>query len=401
MYISSFNISGYRSLKNVHIPKMLPVCIFHGLNNTGKSNILSAIEMIFRRKLIVEDTTFTELTTVDDVTKPEQVTKQLERVVSFWQGRIIGFRDNFYLNGKKDITFSVSVCFTEDELVTFKKILKHLKPFLAEPGHNKILQLEGRIKYLDDDSAEMLMDRAVFNKRYVVFQMDSSGKKNFFPKVEAIKAEDRFAYFEKLMNLLADSFALLPSDRYLTRERMAKKPTVELPLTPKDFKKWLFKLYLSRSDYKEFEEIKTMFASTPFSFGDIGFSSEGDEIEVMVKEKNVRLPIGRLGSGNQQILYIIANLVLNKKKMMGIEELEINLSPTAQKIVFEKLKRHIYKGSDLISQIIITSHSDYFEGRTDVRRYSVEHNGQETIVKPLTTVAKKSFFSPPKKRLLV
>jgi predicted ATPase len=378
---------------------MLPVCIFHGLNNTGKSNILSAIETIFRRKLIVEGTTYTELTTVDDVTKPEQVTKQLERVGSFWQGRIIGFRDNFYLNGKNDITFSVTVCFADDELKFLEDILKSLHKSLAQGQHQKALTLTGRIKYLDDSSADMVLERAVFNEKYVVFEVDRGGKKCFFPKLKEFGAEDRLGYFDKLMDLLADAFALLPSDRYLTRERMAKKPTVELPLTPKDFKKWLFKLSLSRSDYKAFEEIKTMFASDPFSFGDIGFSSEGDEIEVMVKEKNVRLPISRLGSGNQQILYIIANLVLNKKKMMGIEELEINLSPTAQKIVFEKLKRHIYKGSDLISQIIITSHSDYFEGRTDVRRYSVKHDGNETIVEPLTEATWKGFFPPTGKKL--
>jgi len=373
---------------------MLPVCIFHGLNNTGKSNILSAIETIFRRKIIVEDTTFTEVTTVDDVTKPEQVTKQLEKVVSFWQGRIIGFKDNFYLNGKKDITFSVSVCFTENELVTFKNVLKHLKPFLAEPGHNKILQLEGRIKYLDDDSAEMLLDRAVFNKYYVVFQMDSSGKRNFFPIAVSIKADDRFAYFEKLMNLLADGFALLPSDRYLTRERVGHEMAGGQKLTPKTFKKWLFNLSLSRSGHKTFEEIKEMFASKPFCYGKIGFSSDRDDIEIMVQEKNVRLPISRLGSGYQQILYIIANLVFNKNKMMGVEELEINLSPTAQKIIFEKLKSHIYKGSDLVSQIIITSHSDYFGYRGDVRCYGVEHDGHQTIVKPWTEAVKKRFFSP-------
>jgi hypothetical protein len=39
--------------------------------------------------------------------------------------------------------------------------------------------------------------------------------------------------------------------------------------------------------------------------------------------------------------------------MLGIEELEINLSPTAQKIVFEKLKSHIHD-SDLMTQVIIT-----------------------------------------------
>lgn len=340
MYISSFNISGYRSLKDIQIPRMRPVCIFHGLNNSGKSNILSAIETIFRRKLVVEETT------IDQATKSEQVTKH-EREGNFWKGRIIGFRDNFYLNGKKDIKFSISVIFSDDELTPFKEIMKHLKPFLAQAGHDKILQLDGRIKYIDEDSAEMLLERAVFNKHYVVFQRDGSNKTNFFPEVKAIKEQDRFAYFEKLMDLLADSFALLPSDRYLTSERMDKILGVERPLTPKDFKKWLFDLSLSRPGYKSFEEIKKMFASEPFSYGDIGFSTEKEDIEIMVNEKNVRLPIGRLGSGHQQILYIIANLVLNKKKMMGIEELEINLSPLAQKRIFHKLKHHIYASSNI------------------------------------------------------
>jgi len=389
MYISSFAISGYRSLKNIEITEMLPVCIFHGLNNSGKSNILSAIETIFRRKLIVQDTTFTELVEVDDVTKPEKVTKQLLREGSFWQGRIIGFRDNFYLNGKEDIKFSVSVTFSDNELEFLKDVLKSLKV-----GRIKVLTLTGRIKYIDDDSAKMLLERAVFNKHYIVFKMDGSSKTSFFPEVKVLKEQDRLAQFEKLMDLLADSFALLPSDRYLTSERMDRESTNRPPLTPKTFKQWLFMLDLSRYDHEAFEEIKTMFASTPFSFGDIGFSKEQDDIEIMVKEKNVRLPISRLGSGHQQILYIIANLVLNKKKMMGIEELEINLSPTAQKRVFEKLKHHIYKGSDLISQIIITSHSDYFGGRKDVRCYSVEHNDIETIVKPWSKAIGKSFFAP-------
>ena len=394
MYISSFAISGYRSLKKVEITKMLSVCIFHGLNNSGKSNILSAIETIFRRKILVEDTTFSEVQKDTEVTKVEEVTKKHERVVSFWQGRITEFRDNFYLNGKDDITYSVTICFEDNELKFLNKILKRLHQSLAPGRHQKLLTLNGRFKYFDEASADMVLERAVFNKRYVVFELESDGKKSFFPMLEELSAEDRVNYFEKLMGLLADAFALLPSNRYLTSEQMTQESTSRPALTAKTFKQWLFRLDLSRSDHEAFEEIKTMFNSKPFSFGEIGFSKEGDEIEVMVKEENVRLPISRLGSGHQQILYIIANLVLNKKKMMGIEELEINLSPTAQKTVFEKLKYHIYKSSDLISQIIITSHSDYFEGRTDVRRYSVEHNGQETIVKPLTASGRKSFFKP-------
>jgi predicted ATP-dependent endonuclease of OLD family len=124
----------------------------------------------------------------------------------------------------------------------------------------------------------------------------------------------------------------------------------------------------------------------------VSFSQDGEEIDIMVKDAAVRLPIGRLGSGYQQMLYIIASLVLNKGKMLGVEELEINLSPTAQKMVFEKFKRHIYTDSDLVTQVIITSHSDYFQGRQDVRCYGVEHNGQHTTVAKWTEARGRLFF---------
>lgn len=379
MYISSFSISGYRSLKDVSISGMLPVCILHGLNNSGKSNILAAMETIFRRKVLVEETT------VGEVTKHE-------REGSFWQGRITQFRDNFFSGGREDITFSVSVTFADEELVFLEATLKELHPSLGRPGHNKILGLKGRIRYVDDETANMVLERTDFNRHYIVFEVDRAGKKSFFPKVAKLTAEQRLAHFEKLMDLLAGSFALLPSDRYLTSEHALDESKEAFLLSPKTFKNWLFSLSLSRTGHEAFEEIKAMFAAKPFCIGEIGFSKERDEIEIMVKEPNVRLPIGRLGSGHQQILYIIASLVLNKRKMLGIEELEINLSPTAQKLVFEKLKNHIYNHSDLISQVIITSHSDYFRGRQDVRCYGVEHNGTYTVVKPWSQAKRRKFF---------
>lgn len=113
------------------------------------------------------------------------------------------------------------------------------------------------------------------------------------------------------MNLVADSFVLVPSDRYLTTEIAVEgsKDVPALIFSSKTFKQWLFKLSLSRAGHPAFEEIKAMFAKDPFSVGEIGFSKELGEIEIMVKEPNVRLPIGRLGSGHQQFLYIIAILV--------------------------------------------------------------------------------------------
>jgi AAA ATPase domain len=379
MYISSFAIAGYRSLKDVKVPKMLQVCIFHGLNNSGKSNLLSAIETIFRRKTLVEETTVAETT-------------KHERQGSFWQGRITNFRDNFYANGREDIRFSVSVAFSGNELAFLSAVLRELHTSLAVPDRNKILTLKGRIRYVDEDNADMALESAAF-RSHVVFREDDGGKKVFFPSVKGFTAEQRLNYFEVLMDLLSDSFTLLPSDRYFANEQGHEESMAASPLSPESFQRWLFKLSLNRSSHAAFEEIKKMFNTAPFVIGELGFSQERDEIHVMVQEQMVRLPISRLGSGYQQVLYIIANLVLNKRKMLGIEELEINLSPKLQQVLFEKLKKHIYHGSDLATQIIMTSHSDYFGDRGDVRCFEVEHNGEYTVVNSFSRGKRAAFFS--------
>jgi hypothetical protein len=168
----------------------------------------------------------------------------------------------------------------------------------------------------------MVLERATLNNNHVIFQSDATGKKTFFPKLTTLSADDGLRYFEELMNLLADSFELLPSDRYLTIEEAPDGAKENLVLTPKTFKKWLFHLSLTRAGHNVFEEIKAMFANKPYFCGEIGFSKERGEIEIMVEDKatNTRLPISRLGSGHQQILYIIAKLILNKGRMLAIEE---------------------------------------------------------------------------------
>lgn len=381
MYISRFSISGYRSLKDVTISGMLPICIFHGLNNSGKSNILSALETIFRRKEVVD---VVEETAISGVTKHT-------RKGSFWQGTITGFKDN-YNNQKSDITFSVSVTLKHSELAFMQEVLMDLNPSLANPDRDKVLSLTGKIRYVDDDNAEMLLDKVVIGRNNLVFEVDETGKKTFFPKLSKMAADRKLSVFEALMDSLADSFVLLPSDRYFSMEEATETSAINSSIAPKTFKTWLFQLSLDRSGYSMFEEIRSMFAKDPFAIGDLGFSKDRQELEIMVKGRQVRLPIGRLGSGHQQILYIVANLVINKRKMLGIEELEVNLSPLMQKIVFEKIKSHILHSGDLVAQVIITSHSNYFSGRRDVRCYGVEHNGAHTTVTPWSQTKRAGFF---------
>ncbi len=48
MMLTKFQVSGYKSLYDCTISDLLPINVFHGDNNVGKSNILEALEIFFR-----------------------------------------------------------------------------------------------------------------------------------------------------------------------------------------------------------------------------------------------------------------------------------------------------------------------------------------------------------------
>jgi 3D (Asp-Asp-Asp) domain-containing protein len=121
MFISEFKIDNFRSLRNIHLKDMRPVCIFHGENNSGKSNILAAIEAILRAKTIIEDPGV-----VDDATATGKPT--LAKQVSFHQGMLRGFADNFRFGSKDPIPFLLSLTFENSELAANKGVLEQIDP---------------------------------------------------------------------------------------------------------------------------------------------------------------------------------------------------------------------------------------------------------------------------------
>ena len=47
----------------------------------------------------------------------------------------------------------------------------------------------------------------------------------------------------------------------------------------------------------------------------------------MIEKTNSRLPLNRIGSGLQQILFLIASIVHNSHRMIGFEEIELTSRP--------------------------------------------------------------------------
>ena len=50
MYIHQFSVKNYRSLKDVSVGGLSRAVIFYGDNDSGKSNILSFLEIVFQPK---------------------------------------------------------------------------------------------------------------------------------------------------------------------------------------------------------------------------------------------------------------------------------------------------------------------------------------------------------------
>lgn len=401
MFISELKVDNFRSLKNLHLKNMQRVCIFHGDNNSGKSNILAAIEAILKTKTIVE-------------APGTEKEPPLYRTVSFNQGQLRDFADNFRFDEKEPITFTLGVAFDNSELTPYQEVIEQIQSSAKTPtnegaktpkrapglrlndGHDKTVRIQGELTYVDNNTCEAITRRIDINSNFVLFELVGD-EPIYVPSLEksAVSLEEREHAVAGLAASLTDSFRLIGTNRAMDREKLAiTEPPTDF-LSPSSFKRSLFRLATNRQSYDLFKQINRQFNSHPFSFGDISFAIDPktEEVEVMIERTGNRLPLNRIGSGLQQILFLIANIVHNSHRMIGFEEIELNLSPEAQKRIFETLKSLVYEAK-LINQALVTSHSPYFRNRQDVGYFEVSYDDSAlaTIVKPATKDAEKEFF---------
>jgi AAA ATPase domain len=199
----------------------------------------------------------------------------------------------------------------------------------------------------------------------------------------------------EIATYLTDSFQLVGTDRSMTTEKLKISEIPQDFLKPSSFKRFLYRLSTSRDTYEVFKEINQRFRDKPFLFGDISFSIDPgtEEIEIMIEKSAARLPLTRLGSGLQQTLFLLANISYYKKKMIGVEEIELNLSPAGQRRLFENIKSLVYQ-ANLIGQSLVTSHSPYFQNRGDVGYFEVTYDEKTltTVVGPADKAAQENFL---------
>lgn len=374
MYIHKFSVKNYRSLKDVTVGDLSNAVILYGENDSGKSNILSFLEIIFQPKYIEETTETTGETFVNK--KPS----------GFWNGQIDNFSNNFYRNNQEPITFSVLIKIERSELLKLNNLPKKFVAKLPKNHDEDVLIIEGQITSMGedrDDKAEMSLIGAEFNQKR--FYDGTKETPEFLPAkdFQELSPAERRDVFDGVMNSLDNAFLRIPADRFLSEEQEEPREN-SVELASRTLKNWLFQSSHNQNKEQLVREIVRQFNSEPFNNGNISMVRVGkNEIEAYVEADGLKLPIGRRGSGVQQILTILAYVVRANSPFVGIEELEINLSPHTQKVLVTDLLKLLNSRSSVVRQIIFITHSPHIGKRNEAERRGVwMENGETKVKKP-------------------
>lgn len=374
--------------------------MIYGYNNSGKSNLLKFIHLIFEPKV-----SKTEI-----LVEGEKM--QSDEEVSFWKGPIINSPFIFHKNNRsKKITFSITLQVTHKEIENsgFTQYAE-LSEIFSKTRDYATFVFAGEIRKIDDyDTSEIVLTSAKSNSK-LIYSLDASKRGVYFESLskENILKSDSTAFFN-LLSFFSNSTLFLDNNRYLTNEPVNKKVKDFSTLT---YKNWLYNLSLNPKTNQIFDDLNNFikkykiappvsnpanatFAEAEKNSPFINFNPEfglleDDTIEIMFKRGKERYPLSSFGTGIQQLLYILTALYTSKSRIILIEELELNLSPRYQRELFNILRALIDDGK--IDQVFFTTHSKYFNHRSDFSIYEVtiSHLGVSKVIK--ATKAKKNIF---------
>jgi hypothetical protein len=263
---------------------------------------------------------------------------------------------------------------------------------LSKENTNANLTLKGTIEPSGKDRARMSLQSAKLNNK------DFYSIQNSQPQYLAdfgLSAAEGLDGFTKVMSSLDDAFVRIPANRFVTTEKELDR-SQKATLAASTFKNWLFQTSLDRENQEIIRQLIDQFAADPFAHGRVSLARVNDNLEVFVERKDsFKLPLGRKGTGVQQLLMILAYVSVSNSPFVGIEELEINLSPKSQTAVFDDLKRIIEAGG-IIKQIFLTTHSPIIARRDEatVRGVWMDEN-EETKIAVKSAAEVHEFFKFP------
>lgn len=345
-----FEVQGYKNLRApLRLTDIGRINVLHGDNNVGKSNLLEAIGLFFVIvQIFREDSRGGPSLAERFALGAPPVATPLVGGAARTTGRSLGYF--------ADHGFPVGEIFNfEGKLPIALRARLLLNDADTEEGDPnwlvKPVEIGFSLERRDEEIRVSLTSLATFDDA----------------NAEGV-AEDRTRIVERLSpkrrtGTLSPRFALLRADRTLVAEPM---PTTDVAGSREPISR---DLGLAIYDASEAGDPRfTRLVTALEAFRDLTgegqwrayYDRRADRADLRFEGTTSRVPLRLMGSGIQQIVNLVARLVMTGADVLAIEEPELNLRYTAQLRLRDVLARIVGADGEP-SQLLLTSHSPAFE----------------------------------------
>lgn len=343
MKIESFEVKGYKNLTEpIRIDGLgdRGLVVVHGLNNVGKTNLLEAIQLPF---LLIGS---------DEDRLPLRQPAMLDTVAN--KSRGVDFDDYFTLGAPSPITIRLRLSYEKSEAER-----RGVTP--DYPCSNVDLGIR--------------VSKGVSGPEWQLIEYRVGG----VDLVSSIEGDDdestkryRFAlYFAR--NLIWRRFVLVRLNRIMVGESPPRPRGVlpdELVLALWDIKESpdpeLYRRWQAFVDACEaFSDV--LGAATPV----VSYDRHEQRASLYMQTPSSRIPCHLLGSGVQQLLGILARMLVSNADVVALEEPEASLSFALHQKLRDAMRR-ILDASLGPRQIFMTSHSPHFDTERDFIAVALE-----------------------------
>ncbi|NMC77986.1 MAG: AAA family ATPase [Chloroflexi bacterium] len=366
MYLETIQIQGFKSLANVELRDLAAINVFHGLNDVGKSNVLQALDL-------------------------------------FFQLLPIGARA---LTGEEESSTGLSMGF-------------------LQPYSYSVFRQGGNGRIVWEAQVCATRDSAAFPVRLVLER--TSPKEDlqvtlFWEVPPAITREGDISqrWFAELCEDPANDFTLVNAERRFAKEWLGEE-TAPIDYAPhyrhgspvgaEQLKQVLFEAVPHR-DLRQRERFKRLAKILDEQFGvgelDVTWDAPRElerrfgEPSRYVRDIIVRflrpdmpepLNLADVGSGVQQLILMLGQMLFNPAQTVGIEEPEMNLSPDWQIKLLNVFKALVAPKTGVLEQLFITSHSLAFRPESaDYYDVTYDPQAQATLVTRRPLEERRKYF---------
>jgi len=357
MKIRNIHIKNFRSLHDLVMDDVGDLTILIGSNSSGKSNLLEALKLFFNE---LDPAAQRNIGAVNDY---------------IWFDR----------NPKKPVEFRITIELSKDELEATipKEILRELKTttntitIVREISGTPSNALWRTREIKVNDTFLIKEGKFVYKPHEEVVPAPAQEKGKTSPSQSqttpptpdflgtllqnvAQNFKGKFKLIEAARDVVSSPTRLGDRVSFIQPASLGRLNTLAQTLNRPDERKWI---EIDRSIKKVSPHIQ-----------DIRYL--GGQITMREKGSDMHFPISLMGGGDQEVSFIIHQLLEDGNLIFGIEEPELHLHPQLARQLFNVLKEISRK-----KQIFITTHSTIFIDQSDLSNtWIVRKVGKETEI---------------------